>query len=98
MAISNLVGFARQRRYVPRSYNPMPEVPRAEEVEQEVEIFSVEEMTRLLQHAKPALVPFLCLVAFGGLRHQEAAKLDWSDYRNGHIRVRAKIANAVKAG
>ena len=91
-AISNLVGFARQRRYVPRLYNPLADVPAAKEIRKPVEIFTVDEMTKLLQHAKPTLVPFLCLVAFGGLRHEEAARLDWSDYTNGHIRVRAEIA------
>jgi integrase len=91
-AISNLVGFARQRRYVPRHYNPLAEVPVAKEVGKPVEIFTVEEMTKLLQHAKPTLVPFLSLIAFGGLRHEEAARLDWADYANGHIRVRAEIA------
>jgi integrase len=77
---------------VPRLYNPLADVPAAKEIRKPVEIFTVEEMTRLLQHAKPTLVPFLCLVAFGGLRHEEAARLDWSDYTNGHIRVRAEIA------
>jgi integrase len=91
-SISNLVGFARQRRYVPRLYNPLTDVPAAKEIRKPVEIFTVDEMTKLLQHAKPTLAPFLCLVAFGGLRHEEAARLDWSDYTNGHIRVRAEIA------
>ena len=91
-AISNLVGFARQRRYVPRQYNPLSEVPVAKEIRRPVEIFTVDEMTKLLQHAKPTLVPFLGLIAFGALRHEEAARLDWSDYMNGHIRVRAEIA------
>jgi integrase len=91
-AISNLIGFAHQRRYVPRNYKPLAEVPAAKEIRKPVEIFTIEEMTKLLQHAKPTLVPFLCLVAFGGLRHEEAARLDWSDYTNGHIRVRAEIA------
>ena len=91
-AVSNLVGFARQRRYVPRQYDPLAEVPVAKEIRKPVEIFTVEDITNLLQHAKPTLVPFLCLVAFGGLRHEEAARLDWADYTNGHIRVRAEIA------
>ncbi len=90
-AISNLVGFARLRKYVPGHYNPMAEVPTAKEISKAVQIFTAEEMIKLLQHAKPTLVPFLCLVAFGGLRHEEAAKLDWADYVNGHIRVRAGI-------
>jgi integrase len=92
MAISNLVGFAQQRRYVPRNYNPMPDVPRAKEISKRVEVFTVEEMTKLLQNAKPTLVPFLCLIAFGGLRHEEAARLDWSNYMNGHIHVPAELA------
>lgn len=92
MAVSNLVGFARQRRYVPRHYNPMPDVPRAREISKAVEIFTVEEMVKLLQSAQPSLVPFLCLVAFGGLRHEEAARLDWSAYSNGHIHIRAELA------
>ena len=91
-SISNLVGFARQRGYVPRLYNPLADVPVAKEIRKPVEIFTVEEMTKLLQHAKPTMVPFLALIAFGALRHEEAARLDWSDYMNGHIRLRAEIA------
>jgi integrase len=34
----------------------------------------------------------LCLIAFGGLRHEEAARLDWSNYMNGHIHVPAELA------
>lgn len=91
-AISNLVNFARQRRYVPRHFNPMAEVSVAKEIRRPVEVFSTDEMSRMLQNAKPTLVPFLCLIAFGGLRHEEAARIDWADYTNGHIRIRAEIA------
>src|SRR5262249_33938755 len=73
--ISNLVNFARQRRYVPRDFNPLTDVPVAKEVRKPVEIFTVEEMTTFLTQVKPEIIPFLCLVAFGGLRHEEATKL-----------------------
>lgn len=61
------------------------------------EIFTVEEMTKLLrathQH-EPAMLPFIAIGAFAGLRSAEIAKLDWAavDFESGFIRIAWEIA------
>jgi hypothetical protein len=90
--VSNLIGFARLRRYVPRQYNPLPDVPPAKEIPKPVKIFSVEETILLLKHARQEILPLICLVGFGGLRTEEAARFDWAYYHNGHLHVPAEIA------
>jgi len=42
-------------------------------------IFSPEELVKLMDKAEDAMKPFLAVQAFAGLRHAEAARLDWSE-------------------
>ena len=53
----------------------------AREDETEIEIFRPEELERVLELAEPALIPFLTIGAFAGLRHAEIERLDWSEVR-----------------
>jgi integrase len=43
-----------------------------------IEIFSPEELAKLLRAAKSEMIPYLALGAFAGLRTAETARLDWS--------------------
>lgn len=56
----------------------------------EIEIYSVPEITRLLNEAGD-MTPFFAIGAFAGLRHAEIARLDWSeiDLEDGFIEVHA---------
>jgi integrase len=61
----------------------------------EVEIYTPAEMARLLHAAEPDFVPYLALIAFGGLRREEICKgLLWEaiNFSGGSIIVPAAIA------
>lgn len=57
----------------------------------EIQIFSPEEMAKLLGAAPESLVPYLVLGGFCGLRQAEIQRLDWSevDLADGFIEVKA---------
>ena len=57
----------------------------------EIEIFKPQEMQSLLYNASPALIPWLVIGGFCGLRAAEQQRLDWSDIKleRGHIEMRS---------
>jgi integrase len=57
----------------------------------EIEIYSPDELAKLITAADDGMVPFICISAFAGLRHAEVARLDWReiDLEDGFIEVRA---------
>lgn len=57
----------------------------------EIEIYTPEELARLIEQADDGMLPFIVISAFAGLRHAEVARLDWSeiDLDDGFIEVRA---------
>jgi integrase len=59
-----------------------------------IEIFTPEEMGRLIDKAKDKLLPYLVIGAFAGLRGEEMKRLDWSeiDLADGFIEVAADKA------
>jgi integrase len=60
----------------------------------EIQIFKVDEISKLLQHANKRLRPYLAIGAFSGLRGAEIQRLDWSeiDLKDGFIEVKAAKA------
>ena len=72
----------------------MDSVPLWKMKDEEVEIFTPEEMSILLANAPANLIPFLTIGGFAGLRSAEIERLDWSkvDLENGYITVDASIA------
>lgn len=88
-ALQNLLGFAAQRGYVPKDFTLLADITNPEPAAQEINIYTPEEMLRLLTAAESStagrkLVPFICITAFAGVRHGEmneekARLLDWSD-------------------
>lgn len=96
-AIGTLFKFAQGRGYLAKGELPVAAVAQAKVVEGEIEIFTVEEMTRLLQHADSDMVPFLAIGAFAGLRHAEVGRLDWSEVRFDDDLIEVKASKAKTA-
>ena len=78
-ALSNLVGYAIGRKYLPDTFADMRHVDRPDPDDDEIEIFRVEEMRLLLRHVTDSVLPALLLGGFAGLRTSEIPKLAWSD-------------------
>lgn len=75
--------------------NPVNRIPKPIMDDKPVAILSPGEARRLLESVavhSPRLVPFVALVAFGGLRTSEARCLSWADIRAGHVHVEARVA------
>jgi integrase len=100
IALMTMIAYAKKRNYLPRQWDQMSDVDRAVEKSQDIKIFTPEQMTTLLAHALPNLVPFLVLAAFAGLRHEELTEdpaLDWRDI-NLETRLIYVPSNVAKAG
>ena len=63
----------------------------------DVAVFTPEEMAKILHAAPPHLVPILAIGAFSGIRMAELNPLDWSavDLERGHIELRASQAKTA---
>jgi len=78
-AINVLLAFAKKQKYVPRDFAVMDEVDQAEEDEFDIEIFTAEEITKILAAVRPEALPALAIGAFAGIRTAEVCRLDWSE-------------------
>lgn len=96
-AIGTMFNFAEARGYLPRGLGEMDSVALAKVQHGEIEIFRPDELVLILENAEPALIPFLTIGAFAGLRHAEILRLDWSDVRleDGFIEVKASNAKTA---
>ena len=96
-AIATLFYFAETRGYVAKGAAQVEAVAMAKQNEGVIDIFTPEEMRRLLEHSEPALIPFFAIGAFAGLRHAEIARLDWAQVRleDGFIEVKADNAKTA---
>ncbi|HSH39032.1 MAG TPA: hypothetical protein VK993_09620 [Chthoniobacterales bacterium] len=93
--LAALFSFAKSKRYLTTS--PLRDVARAKEVQSEVGILTVDELTTLLQSASSETLPFWAIGAFAGLRRAELERLDWVDVdlEDRHITVRAENAKTA---
>jgi integrase len=96
-AIGTLFYFAESRGYIPRGMAQVDSVALAREEETEIEIFRPGELERVLELAEPALIPFLTIGAFAGLRHAEIQRLDWSEVRLEENLIEIKASKAKTA-
>jgi integrase len=96
-AIRTLFAFAEARGYLPKGDGRIEAVAVAKESDSPIEIFTPEEMAKLFANAKPAMIPFLAIGAFAGLRHAEITRLDWSDVRIKEGFIEVKALNAKTA-
>jgi integrase len=94
LCIQTLFSWAKAQRYLGADWKEMESVPLWKVKNEEVEIFTPDEMTLLLALAPENLVGFLTIGAFAGLRSAEIERLDWSkvDLESGYITVDASIA------
>jgi integrase len=83
--------------YLPAGCAQVDAVALAREEETDIEIFTPGELTPLLENAEPALIPFLAIGAFAGLRHAEIQRLDWSEVRldDGFIEIKESKAKTA---
>ena len=94
-----LFSFAKQRRMI--DSNPIEFTARPKLVDKQPEIFTVDELTMLLeaaQRVEPSVLPMLAIGAFSGLRDAEIKRLDWSEVNvaRGHIDVKAAKAKSAR--
>jgi integrase len=78
-AINVLFEYAKKQKYLPRDHDVLDNVESAAESDFVIEIFTPEELEKLLKHADEALVPVLALGAFAGLRTAEIERLEWPE-------------------
>lgn len=96
-AIGTLLAFAEDRGYIVRGTSPMESVPLAKEAVDEVRVFTPLEMKRILAETPDAMLPFIVLGAFSGIRTAELERLDWREVKleRGHIEIKAKNAKTA---
>ena len=87
----------KKRKYLPTDWNEFDSVDMMRANGGAIEIFTPEEMTKLLNHAQAELVPFLAFGGFAGLRSAEIERLDWKDVRfeTGFVVVEAAKAKTA---
>ena len=94
-----LFSYAERRRMI--DTNPVLRTSRPKLLDKAPEIFSVDELTALLNAASvvaPDVVPMLAIGAFAGLRESEIKRLDWGEVnlQRGYIEVKAAKAKTAK--
>lgn len=89
--IVTLFNYARRVGYLPDQTTAASKSAKAKEHGREIEIYSADEMSKLLEAASDNLRPFIVLCGFCGLRPAEAMRLDWKevDFERGTILVSA---------
>ena len=77
--------------------NPAAAMERVKVKHGQTQIFTPDEITRLLASASPAFLPCIAIGAFAGLRSAEIERLEWSDIdlAGGHITVGADKAKTA---
>lgn len=95
-ALATLFWFCKEKRYLSKEWDELPKVGKQMANDAPVEIYTPEELRRLLAAAKwpkgikYPLLPLLVLGAFAGIRTKEIQRLDWSDVGKDYITVTAK--------
>jgi len=97
-SIRTFFSWAKSRCYLPKNEQTSAEaVPKVRVGDTETEIFTPEQMSRILEAAPAELVPFIVLGAFAGLRAAEITRIDWSavDLQRRLITIRAGQAKTA---
>jgi integrase len=94
-----LFSYAEGRGMIDR--NPIMRTARPKLIDKAPEIFSVDELSALLNAAAkraPEVVPMLAIGAFAGVREAEIKRLDWSevDQSRGHIEIKSSKAKSAR--
>ena len=90
-AIGTIFRFGQTRGYVSREHPCVSNVEKVSHTAPEIQVFTPDEIQKLLGKAKFKLVPALALGAFAGIRSEEIKRLDWSDIKlkQGHIEIKS---------
>lgn len=94
--LSSLFAYAEKRGYVER--NPVSAIDKIKLVDEAPEIFTPEQLQKLLEQAPSDLLPTIALGAFAGLRTAEILRLEWQDIdlKGNFVNVAASKAKTAK--
>lgn len=93
-SVRTLFEFAKRRGYLPKDNDEAQRMDLRKDKDQPIDIFTPDEMARLLAKASPDVLPILAIGAFGGLRSAEIERLEW---REVHLAERFIEVTAAKA-
>lgn len=97
-AVQTLMTFAQSCGYLTSDWDELERVPRAKQRTGEIEIFTPDEINKLLTQAKTPkhekLLAFVAIGAFAGLRSAELERLTWPkvNLETGYITIDATVA------
>lgn len=89
--------YCKERGWLPKDHDGISLVPKFKETAGAIEIFTPQEISHLLTHSRPEMVPFLAIGAFAGLRSAEIERLDWSEVHLADRFIEVKAAKAKTA-
>lgn len=89
--IGTLLRFGQAKGYLGRDHPGISHVDKASHAVHEVQVFSKDELEKLLRTAKATMVPAVAIGAFAGVRSEELKRLTWEDVHltEGHIEIRS---------
>lgn len=92
--LSILFNFAKSHGILPQNHPGVRPGPRIRVAEQQVELFTPQEMRTLLKAADPRALPAIAIGGFAGVRSEEIRRLDWDDVKldRGFIEIHAQNA------
>lgn len=96
--IGGLFNHARKRSYVPPDHPGVNHIAKIPIPPKEVEVFTVDEISLLLNGASEELLAALAIAAFAGVRTEEIKRLQWDDVNltERHIVIRAANAKTKR--
>jgi integrase len=95
---SALFKFAEARGYIAKGENPVTATESIKTKNGEaIEIYTPDELARLLGAAPKSFKPVLTIQAFAGLRSAEVMRLDWQNVKLGRGHIEITAANAKTA-
>jgi integrase len=95
---SALFKFAEARGYIARGENPVTATEQIKTKNSEaIEIYTPDEIARLLAAAPDSFKSVLAIQAFAGLRSAEVMRLDWENVKLGRGHIEVTAANAKTA-
>ena len=93
-----MFGFAKRQGYLhPDRKTAAEQTEKFKVPETEIQIFTPEEMERLLLASHARILPLMAIGAFAGIRSAEIRRLDWEDikWERGHIEIAGRKAKTA---